>query len=82
MSQLVPIKTFSPSPEECFTLLTGLVLQRARRVDIILGMPRHNCRFHGICKVEEHGVSPLPIPYVCNNKVAGWLELKLANRLT
>lgn len=38
------------------TSITGLALQRAKKVDVVLGMAQHNCRFHGICRIEEqHG---------------------------
>jgi len=73
MSQRIFRMTSLVLSRDCLLSFFGLALERARRVDVILGMPRHNCRFHGICKIEEHSISPLPTPDVCNNKVAGWL---------
>lgn len=43
------------------------------RVDITLGMARHDCRFHGICRLdvdEQH--SKIPSLPECG-KVRGWL---------
>lgn len=42
------------------------------RVDVILGMPRHDCRFHGICKIDEEGKRNAP--YLGpGDFVTGWL---------
>lgn len=42
------------------------------RVDVILGMPKHDCRFHGICKIDEEGKRSSP--YIGpGDYVTGWL---------
>ncbi|MTB50744.1 hypothetical protein [Lewinella sp. W8] len=42
------------------------------RVDVILGMPKHDCRFHGICKIDEEGKNNSP--YLGpGDFISGWL---------
>ncbi|MFK8162268.1 MAG: hypothetical protein AB8H12_07360 [Lewinella sp.] len=47
---------------------------RRTRVDVVLGMPKQDCRFHGICRVEASGtISDSGDCSFCGEMVAGWL---------
>ncbi|MEO0733145.1 MAG: hypothetical protein AAFZ52_09940 [Bacteroidota bacterium] len=48
----------------------------AIRADIVLGMPKHDCRFHGICRIEPLGTTgPTAI-----DRVTAWLVLPALDR--
>lgn len=73
MSPSINMSTSLASLPDCLPALTQLALLRARRADVILGMPAHDCRFHGICRIEECGTSPVVSQCACKNeKVTGW----------
>jgi hypothetical protein len=55
------------------TSITGLALQRAKRVEVVLGMAQHNCRFHGICRIEKQGAVTEVSDCGCRDTVPGWL---------
>ena len=55
------------------TTITGLALQRARQVEVILGMAHQNCRFHGICRIEEHTGKHRADACDCQEAVPAWL---------
>lgn len=58
----------------CLGSLTGLAVQRAMRAEIVLGMPKHDCRFHGICRVEAPGAGSAFAGKPCYGEtVVGWL---------
>lgn len=42
-------------------------------IDIRFGMPRHKCRFHGICSVDIHEIDRQPIGTPAPGKGKGWL---------
>lgn len=58
---------------KCLTTITGLALQRAKRVEVVLGMPRHDCRFHGICKIEQQREASEASGCGCPDIVPAWL---------
>lgn len=59
---------------ECMTSLPEQVLHRAQKADVVLGMPRHNCRFHGICRIEAYGAYNAKKPGGCKaESIPGWL---------
>ena len=58
---------------KCLTTITGLALQRAKKVEVVLGMPLHNCRFHGICKIEKHQEVREVSECGCHDAVPAWL---------
>lgn len=47
--------------------------QRARRAAVVLGMPKHKCRFHGICRIEEYPLNKQSVGCDGPDVVPGWL---------
>ena len=33
-------------------IIDTIVIHRPLTMDIVLGMPKHDCKFHGICRME------------------------------
>jgi hypothetical protein len=58
---------------KCLTTITGLSLQRAKRVEVVLGMSKHDCRFHGICRVEKYQEGGDASECGCHDAVPAWL---------
>jgi len=62
------------SNEQLISSVREKAPHRRTRVDVVLGMPKHDCRFHGICRVEASGTIPNSEGCsFCGEMVAGWL---------
>lgn len=55
------------------TTITGLALQRAQKVEVVLGMSQHDCRFHGICRIEKPTIKKEVSDCDCRDAVPAWL---------
>lgn len=48
-------------------------LRKGVDVDIVLGMPKHECRYHGICRLEKRDVVNQVSKTTCCNAATGQL---------